>query len=189
MLSRSLELSDVVEIVPQRHVDARGHFSETFRDDWFRQTVADVTFVQDNQSLSRTVGTVRGLHFQLDPVAQGKLVRCLQGAIFDVAVDILPGSPTLGRWVAVNLTAEEGNQLWIPPGFAHGFCTLTPDAIVSYKVTSYYSAAHDAGILWSDPDLAIAWPDCADSKTLSSKDVAQPAFRTLMARLMLGSAA
>ncbi len=177
-LTRSA-IPEVVEIVPQRHGDSRGHFSETFRDDWFRANVADVTFVQENQSLSRSRGVVRGLHFQSHPSAQGKLVRCLSGAVLDVAVDIRHGSPTYGEHVAVTLTAEQGNQLWIPVGFLHGFCTLTADVEIAYKVTAYYDPAADHGVLWNDPAIGIAWPDFVDPALMSGKDQRQPLLREL----------
>ncbi len=179
MQTRRFEVSDVVEILPKRHGDERGYFTETFRDDWFRENVADVTFFQENQSLSRSRGVLRGLHFQSHPSAQGKLVRCISGAILDVAVDIRHGSPTYGRHVAVTLTAEQGNQLWIPVGFLHGFCTLTADVLIAYKVTAYYDPAADRGVLWNDPDLAIAWPDFVDPALMSGKDRQQPLLRDL----------
>jgi len=172
-------LPDVVEIVPARHADARGYFSETFRLDWFVANVSGLGFVQENQSLSRRRGVIRGLHFQSEPFAQGKLVRCIAGAIFDVAVDIRRGSPHFGRWTAVTLTAEDGNQLWVPPGFLHGFCTLTEDAVVSYKVTAYYSRDNDLGVRWNDPDIGIQWPAEADPATLSDKDARQPLLKEL----------
>ncbi len=172
-----LAIPDVVEIVPTRHGDQRGYFSETFRSDWFAHNIADLAFVQENQSLSRSKGVLRGLHFQTRPSAQGKLVRCLAGAVMDVAVDIRQGSPTFGAHVAVTLTADEGNQLWIPEGFLHGFCTLTPDVILSYKVTAYYDPAADRGVAWNDPDLAIAWPDFVDPGLLSAKDQQLPRLR------------
>jgi dTDP-4-dehydrorhamnose 3,5-epimerase len=170
MRLQPLAIPEVVEIVPKRHEDARGHFSEIFRADWFAREVADVEFVQDNQSLSRMPGTVRGLHFQREPMAQGKLIRCIAGALFDVAVDIRPGSPTYGKWVSEIVTAEDGNQLWIPAGFAHGFCSLVPDTVISYRTTAYYSAAHDAGIAWNDPDIGVVWPEIASPELLSAKD-------------------
>lgn len=178
---KRLAIPEVVEITPKRHGDDRGYFSETFRQDWFSANVADVVFVQENQSLSRKLGTVRGLHFQSEPFAQGKLVRCSAGAIFDVAVDIRSGSPTFGRWVAATLSAEEGKQLWIPAGFLHGFCTLSADVVVSYRVTNYYSAECDKGVRWDDPDIAIEWPAAADVSTLSPKDGKQPALKDLPA--------
>lgn len=174
MIVKPTDLSDVKEVVPARFGDHRGYFSEVFKEGWFRENVAHVGFVQDNQSLSREVGTLRGLHFQLEPFAQGKLVRVLNGAIFDVAVDIRTGSPDYGRWVGVTLTAEEGNQLWIPAGFAHGFLTLQPDTLIHYKVTAPYSAVHDRGLRWNDPSIGIAWPDVSAGVTLSAKDEVQP---------------
>lgn len=179
MQARSLDIPGVFEITTVAHGDHRGSFSETFRDSWFREHVAPVTFVQENQSLSRIAGTLRGLHYQTNPAAQGKLVRCLAGAIFDVAVDIRTGSPHYGKWVGRTLTAEQGNQLWVPEGFLHGFCTLTPDTLVCYKVTNYYSKDNDAGVAWNDPDIGVAWPDIVDPEQLSAKDRVQPALRDL----------
>lgn len=173
------ELPEVVEIVPRRFEDHRGHFSETFRQDLFDREIGAQHFVQENESLSRTVGTIRGLHFQTPPAAQAKLVRCTAGAIFDVAVDLRADSPGFGRWTGVTLTEELGNQLWIPAGFAHGFCTLTPDARVSYKVTAYYSPQHDSGVRFDDPDIAVAWPDVAAPSTISAKDLELPRLSTL----------
>ncbi|RKE85560.1 dTDP-4-dehydrorhamnose 3,5-epimerase [Rhizobium sp. AG855] len=178
---KRLQINDVVEIKPKRHGDSRGYFSETFRQDWFAKNVEDVSFVQENQSLTAAPGTVRGLHFQTLPYAQGKLVRCTHGAIFDVAVDIRAGSPTYGGWVSAVLDADQGNQLWIPAGFLHGFCTLTENAVVSYKVTSYYNAEADKGVRWDDPDIGIIWPDLADGSRLSAKDAAQPALKDIPA--------
>lgn len=179
MEAKPLPIDSLVEIQPKLLGDARGYFAETFRQNWFDAHVADVNFVQENQSLSSAVGTIRGLHFQSHPHAQGKLVRCVQGAIFDVAVDIRQGSPTFGQWAGVTLSAESCNQLWIPEGFAHGFCTLVPDCIVSYKVTGYYSRDHDLGLSWNDPDIGIAWPAEADAGTLSAKDQTQPTLSAL----------
>jgi dTDP-4-dehydrorhamnose 3,5-epimerase len=173
-----LTIRDVAKIVPARFGDDRGYFSEVFKDSWFRENIADVTFVQDNQSLSAAVGTVRGLHFQLEPFAQGKLVRCIQGAIFDVAVDIRHGSPTYGQWVGAELSADNAAQLWIPSGFAHGFATLEPDTIIHYKVTAPYSAREDRGMFWSDPDIGIDWP-IAGEAILSDKDKLQPRLAEL----------
>ena len=173
------DLDGVCVIVPQRHQDSRGYFSETFRQDWFAANVAKLDFVQENQSLSREAGVVRGLHFQTPPFAQGKLVRCLSGAIFDVAVDIRAGSPSYGRWTAVILSAEDGNHLWVPAGFLHGFCTLVPDCLVAYKVTAYYDSQSDKGVLWNDPEIGIAWPDVADPALLSQKDMVQPLLKSL----------
>lgn len=174
-----LDLPGVVEIIPVRHGDDRGYFSEIYRHDRFCSVIGDVNFVQENQSLSEKTGTIRGLHFQTPPFAQGKLVRCLAGAVFDVAVDLRLQSPGFGQWTGIELTAERGNQLWIPPGFAHGFCTLQPNSVVCYKVTAYYSGEHDKGFAWNDPDVGIKWPLLADQGTLSGKDCAQPGFAEL----------
>ncbi|MDB5525913.1 MAG: dTDP-4-dehydrorhamnose 3,5-epimerase [Rhizobium sp.] len=174
-----LEVTDVVKIKPPRFGDARGYFSEVFKEQWFRENIADVGFVQDNQSLSATSGTVRGLHFQLEPFAQGKLVRAITGSIFDVAVDIRTGSPTYGKWVGAELSAENGEQLWIPAGFAHGFATMAPDTIIHYKVTAPYSAKDDRGLLWNDVDIGIVWPVAAGSAVLSDKDKMQPRLADL----------
>ncbi len=166
-------------IQPKILGDDRGFFMEAFKDAWFRENIEDVTFVQDNQSLSRQVGTVRGLHYQRAPFGQGKLVRCLKGSIFDVAVDIRPASPTFGQWIGETLTAEQGEQLWIPEGFAHGFCTLEPDTEVFYKVTNPYSRDHDAGIAFDDPDIGIVWPIDLTTAMLSDKDKVQPSLSSL----------
>lgn len=176
---RSFSLSGPLEIKPVLHGDARGYFAELFREDTFRTHTSEVAFVQENQSLSAKAGTIRGLHFQTPPMAQGKLVRCVAGAIFDVAVDIRYGSPTYGQWVAAELTAEKLNQLWVPAGFAHGFCTLVPETVVAYKVTSYYSPENDKGLAWDDPAIGIVWPTAADAGTLSDKDRVQPRLADL----------
>lgn len=174
MLFEATRIPDVVIISPKKLGDTRGYFMETFRQSLFVERVGPFEFVQDNQSLSVEVGTVRGLHFQLGPKAQGKLVRCIAGALLDVGVDIRRGSPTFGKHVAAELTAENGKQLWLPPGFAHGFCTLAPNTEISYKVTDYYSAEHDRGLLWNDPALAIEWPLAGRYPVLSEKDKRQP---------------
>lgn len=176
---KQLELDGVFTVSSRRIGDDRGYFSETFRQNAFCENVGDFHFVQDNQSLSAERGTVRGLHFQLGPRAQGKLVRSVAGAIFDVAVDLRSGSPTFGQHVSVELSADNGLQLWIPPGFAHGFCTLTENTIVAYKVTDYYSPEHDRGLLWSDPQVAIQWPLNGTSAHLSEKDARQPTLSEL----------
>ncbi len=172
-------LDGVLVIAPKRHGDARGFFMETFRQDLFESHVPKTSFVQDNHSLSAQRGTVRGLHFQRDPMAQGKLVRCTRGAILDVAVDVRQGSPTYGRHVAVELSAENAKQLWVPAGFLHGFCTLVADTEVIYKVTAYYSPAHDAAVRWNDPDIGVPWPISADEASLSAKDAAAPLLRDI----------
>jgi len=179
MDTQALEIPDVRLIMPNRFGDARGYFTETWSDRRFRQEIANVTFVQDNQSVSTKKGTLRGLHFQKPPYAQGKLVRVVRGSILDVAVDIRKGSPTYRRHVSVLLNAMDGAQLWVPPGFLHGFCTLEDETEVFYKVTSYYSPTHDAGVLWSDQDLAINWPVDAESVVLSDKDKRFPRLSDL----------
>lgn len=175
------EIDDVKLLVPKHIGDARGYFAETFRADLFASHCGDFTFVQDNESLSAKVGTVRGLHFQCPPHQQGKLVRCTAGALFDVAVDIRKGSKTFGKWVGEKLTPENGKQLWVPPGFAHGFCSLAPDTVIAYKVTDYYSAECDKGVAWDDPEIAIEWPSVADVGTLSPKDIKQPTLAEIPA--------
>ena len=176
---REFEIPDVKLIVPKRFTDARGYFSETWSDELFRRQIANVAFVQDNQSLTVKKGTLRGLHFQKPPFAQGKLVRVVRGSIFDIAIDIRKGSPTYMEHVAMRLDALEGAQLWVPPGFLHGFCTLEDVTEVFYKVTSYYSANHDAGVLWNDPNLGINWPVDTASVMLSEKDQHLPLLRDL----------
>jgi dTDP-4-dehydrorhamnose 3,5-epimerase len=169
-----LAIPDVLCLTPKRIGDERGYFCETFRHDVFARWAPGVTFVQDNQSLSAEAGTVRGLHFQVAPNAQAKLVRVLKGAILDVAVDVRQGSPTFGRHVACELSADNLRQLFIPVGFAHGFCTLLAGTEVTYKVSTYYSPADDRGLLWNDPALAIAWPVPPGRAILSAKDRAHP---------------
>jgi dTDP-4-dehydrorhamnose 3,5-epimerase len=173
------EINEVKLITPARHGDARGFFSEVFNESVLRQAGIDTHFVQDNHSLSRREGVVRGLHFQIPPLAQAKLLRVSAGAIFDVAVDIRWGSPSFGRHVAVVLSAAEWNQIWIPEGFAHGYCTLEPNTEVLYKVNNYYSAEHDRGLLWNDPALGIAWPVDGGEALLSDKDRAHPVLAEL----------
>ncbi len=179
MRSFRTALADVVEIKPVRHGDSRGYFSETFRADWFAAHISSLAFVQENESCTQKRGVIRGLHFQSTPYAQGKLIRCITGAIFDVAVDIRRGSPAFGKWVGISIRADEGNQLWIPPGFLHGFCTLSANTIVSYKVTAYYSRPNDLGVRWNDPEIGIVWPEFADSALLSEKDQRLPLLRQL----------
>lgn len=172
-----------VTLLTPRHIgDERGYFAETFRADFFARHIGDERFVQDNESKSARAGTIRGLHFQCEPHAQGKLVRCTAGALFDVAVDIRRGSPTYGRWVAETLTPDNGKQLWVPPGFAHGFCSLETDTVICYKVTGgYYDVDCDKGLAWDDPSVGVVWPDVADPETLSAKDRKQPLLADLPA--------
>ena len=168
--ARPLGLDGVLEIRPKKHGDARGFFSET----WSRTAMAgigiDEDFVQDNHSFSAAKGVLRGLHYQLQPAAQDKLVRVTRGAVFDVGVDIRPGSPTFGQWVGVTLSAQDWNQLLIPKGFAHGFLTLTENCEVQYKVSAPYSPEHDRSIRFDDADISIDWPDVGVEPQLSQKD-------------------
>lgn len=164
----------VIAIVPKRFEDDRGWFCETFNEKRLAEAGISAHFCQDNQSLSRSIGTLRGLHFQTPPFAQAKLVRCTRGRIFDVAVDIRKASPTVGRWVGIELSADNNRQLFVPAGFAHGFVTLEPDSEIAYKVDNYYAAECDAGIAWNDPAIGIDWPLGAASPVLSAKDQALP---------------
>ncbi len=175
----TFDIAGPVLLTPKRFGDTRGYFSETWNRRSFAEAIGDVEFVQDNVSLSERRGTLRGLHWQHAPFAQGKLVRVQRGRVFDVAVDARPGSPTFGRHVAVELSAENWAQLWIPPGFLHGFCTLSDATEFVYKVTAFYSADHDGGVVWNDPDLGIAWPVPEDELTLSEKDRRLPRLRDL----------
>ncbi len=177
---RRLAIEDVILITPGRHSDKRGFFSETFNK-FQLATEAGITeeFVQDNHSLSVDVGTVRGMHFQVPPVAQDKLVRVLRGSVLDVVVDIRRGSPSYGRSVSAVLSEENWAQLWVPKGFAHGLCTLEPNTEVAYKVTEFYSAEHDLGLSWDDPALEIDWPVSAAEAILSDRDRRHPALATL----------
>ena len=167
---RRLPLDGVVEIRPDRFGDDRGFFSEVWNKQGLVAHGIDVDFVQDNHSLSAAKGVVRGLHYQLQPAAQDKLVRVTRGAVFDVGVDIRPGSPTFSQWVGVTLSAEDWNQLLIPKGFAHGFLTLTENCEVQYKVSAPYSPEHDRSIRFDDADISIDWPDVGVEPQLSQKD-------------------
>src|SRR6266851_5078631 len=177
----STDIAEVKELRPIRHHDLRGFFSEIFRETALREHGIEVSFVQENLSLSVDRGVVRGLHFQVPPAGQAKLVRVGAGSILDVAVDIRRGSPSYGRHVAVVLSAAEGNQLFVPEGFAHGFCTLEPNTEVFYKVNRYYSREHDLGLAWNDSELGIAWPVSEGDALLSDKDRRQPALAELPA--------
>lgn len=167
----------VIRITPKRFQDARGWFSETWRRDRYAAAGIDVDFVQDNHSYSRPAGTLRGIHFQTPPFAQAKLVRCLRGRIWDVAVDLRAGSPTYGEWVAAELTAERGEQLFVPGGFGHAFLTLEPDTEVAYKVDAVYAPECDGGIAWNDSDIAIDWPLPGAAPELSDKDAQLPRLK------------
>ncbi len=176
---RPLAIADVKLVVPRIHRDARGFLSETYsRRDMISAGITP-EFVQDNHSLSVATGTLRGLHFQSPPHAQGKLVRATRGAVFDVAVDIRVGSPTFGQHVSAILSAENWTQIWVPPGFAHGFCTLEPNSEVIYKVTDYYAPECDQGLRWDDPDLGIRWPVDPANATVSDRDRRHPSLREM----------
>lgn len=167
-------IPDVLLITPPRFGDGRGWFTESWNQAKLARLGFAETFVQDNHSYSASRGTIRGLHCQVAPFVQGKLVRCVRGAIWDVATDIRHGSATYGQHVAAELSAANGRQLWIPGGFLHGFCTLEPDCEVIYKVTAGYDKASERGVIWNDPDLALPWPVGADEVVLSDKDAVMP---------------
>lgn len=172
-------LEDVILIRPVRIEDERGFFAETFRQSEFAANGIDCTFVQDNHSLSRRKGTVRGLHFQTPPHEQAKLVRCIAGRILDVVVDIRPQSDTFGRHITLELSADGGEQLFVPGGFAHGFCTLEDDTQVIYSVSAYYAPEAESGIAFDDPALGIDWPFPASAMTLSERDRHWPGLSAL----------
>lgn len=173
MTVTALAIADVLLIDAVRHSDPRGWFSESYKLAAF-QGLGLPAFVQDNEAMSIAQGTVRGLHFQRPPFAQAKLVRCVAGAIYDVAVDIRPHSKMFGCHIAVRLDAESGTQLFIPAGFAHGYCTLEADTVVQYKVSAPYAPHHEGGILWNDPALGIDWPVSTTDATLGAKDSSLP---------------
>ncbi len=173
-----LAIPDVLLITPKRHGDARGWFSETWSQKALAGTAADTAFVQDNQAYSSRKGIIRGLHFQKGATAQGKLIRALTGSIFDVVVDLRQGSPTYGQAVSAELTAEGGEQLWVPRGFAHGYCTLTEECEIFYKVDNLYAPTEEGGVIWNDPDLGIEWP-LDGEPLLSEKDTKLPRLKDL----------
>ncbi len=171
---KRLEIPDVILVEPEVFGDERGFFMETYKASDFKRNGIDYDFVQDNHSRSQK-GVLRGLHYQLRPMEQGKLVRCVRGRIWDVAVDIRKGSPWFGKWVAVELSEENRLMFWVPPGFAHGFVALEDGTEVIYKVTKEYAPELDRGIIWNDPDLAIDWP--VGDPILSEKDRKLPRLR------------
>ncbi|QHT59270.1 dTDP-4-dehydrorhamnose 3,5-epimerase [Paenibacillus lycopersici] len=177
MMVRETSLPGVKLVEPMIFEDDRGFFMESYNRDVCRHHGIQVDFVQDNHSLSVKEGTIRGLHFQIGPKAQAKLVRVTTGSIFDVVVDVRQGSPTFGQWEGFTLSSTNKRQLFVPKGFAHGFCTLEPHTEVQYKVDEYYSPEHDRGIIWNDPTLAIHWP--YEAPILSDKDRTHPLFRSV----------
>lgn len=180
MTVTELSIPGLLILEPKRFGDDRGFFSETFNHKTFSDHVPGVTFVQDNHSLSRDIGVLRGLHFQTPPFEQGKLVRVTRGRVLDVAVDLRAGSPTYGKHETVELSADNWKQFWIPGGFAHAFMTLEPGTEFCYKVTNYYAPEHDSGLRFDDPDLGIDWPLPADQLTLSQKDKTLGSFNTFV---------
>jgi len=173
------EIEAIKLLRPQIHRDNRGFFSETYNRANLAAVGLDLEFVQDNHSFSEKPGVIRGLHFQIPPFAQDKLVRVIRGSVLDVAVDMRSKSPTYGKHVARVISAAEWNQIFVPIGFAHGFCTLEPNTEVIYKVTNYYSLSHDRGLLWNDPDLGIVWPIEEAEAILSDKDKKLPRLSQL----------
>jgi len=179
-----LPIAEVLIVKARRFIDHRGYFTETFSWRSFVDLGINCEFVQDNESMSEHRGTVRGFHFQVPP--QAKLVRVLKGSIFDVALDIRRGSPTFGRWCGATLTAASGEQLFIPRGFAHAFCTLEPRTEVAYKVDAYYSPEEEAGIIWNDPALAVDWPILSDEAILSESDARLPRLADIVSPFVYG---
>lgn len=175
----STEIPDVKIITPRKFGDRRGFFSEVYTKRTYLEAGVDLDFVQDNHAFSADVGTVRGLHFQSAPFAQAKLMRVTRGRILDVAVDLRHASPSFGRHVAIELSADDWRQVLVPVGFAHGYATLEPDTEVLYKVTNYYAPQHDHGLAWDDPALGIDWRIAADQAILSDKDRRHPALSAL----------
>ncbi len=171
---RPADIPDIRLLWPARHGDSRGFFSETWSRARFAAAGIDLDFVQDNFACSAAAGTLRGLHYQITPHAQAKLVSCPRGAIYDVAVDLRRGSPSFGRHVGVVISAADWNQVLVPAGFAHGYCTLEPDTVVTYKVTAPHAPAAERGLAWNDPALAIGWPVKPDEVVLSARDRAHP---------------
>ncbi|HVJ51592.1 MAG TPA: dTDP-4-dehydrorhamnose 3,5-epimerase [Aliidongia sp.] len=176
---RPLAIKDVLLISPKRFQDNRGFFTELYSRRAFLAAGIATEFLQDNFSLSNEAGVVRGLHFQAPPFAQAKLLRVLRGAIFDVVVDIRYGSPTYGRSVSITLTGDSYDQLYVPEGFAHGFCTLEPHTEITYKVNAYYAPKHDYGLLWNDPALDIDWPIDPEKAVTSERDQRHPRLADL----------
>ena len=184
--TKTFDIAGPILLQLHRFEDDRGFFAETYNARAFQAAGIASSFVQDNHSLSRERGTVRGLHFQAGPHAQEKLVRVVRGSILDVALDVRRGSPTYGKYVAVEINANAATQFYIPVGFAHGFCTLEPDTEVVYKVTDFWAPNSEGGVLWNDPELNIAWPSFAGSQ-VAAKDSALPALRKLDSPFVFGA--
>jgi dTDP-4-dehydrorhamnose 3,5-epimerase len=182
MIIEPAAIPEVRLIAPARHADHRGFLSEVYSRRAFAAAGIDVAFVQENHTMSARAGTVRGLHYQLPPMAQAKLIRVTRGAVYDVAVDLRRGSPTFGRHVGIVVSAEAWNQVFVPVGFAHGFCTLAPETEVIYRLSNDYSPAHERGLLWNVAALAIDWPVAADAAVLSERDRNNPRLAELTDR-------
>lgn len=176
---KSLEIKEVKVVQPNIFHDHRGYFLETFNREAYKKAGINCDFMQDNQSFSKEKGTVRGMHFQIPPFEQAKLVRVLHGSVLDIAFDLRVSSPTYRKWCSAVLTAEEQNQIFVPAGFAHGFITLEPDTVVNYKVDNPYSKDHERGFIWNDPDADISWGDIASEVVVSEKDAILPALKEL----------
>ena len=178
-------MSEPIMLTTSRYKDHRGFFGEIYNRKEYRELGIDVDFVQDNHSFSKKVGTIRGLHFQAPPQAQAKLVRCLSGAIFDVVIDIRLDSPNYNKWYGYEISADNGHQLYVPIGFAHGFLTLKPNSEIIYKCSEYYAPQTEGSILWNDPDIGIKWPlNC--EPILSDKDATSPLFRDFDSPFIFG---
>lgn len=184
-----LAIPDVVLIETDRIEDFRGYFAETFRQSLFEDLGIHTAFIQDNQAMSVRPGTIRGLHFQKPPHAQAKLVRALKGALFDVVVDLRKDSETFGQWVGATLTAAGGEQLFVPPTFAHGYCTLEPETEIGYKCDAYYAPDHEGGIHFTDPDIGVDWPVDPEKAFVSDRDMRHPRFRDFDSPFTLGAPA
>ncbi|MDR0306435.1 MAG: dTDP-4-dehydrorhamnose 3,5-epimerase [Chitinispirillales bacterium] len=174
------DIDGLILVKPKVFTDNRGFFLESYSVSKFKEGGIDSTFVQDNHSCSTAAGVIRGLHFQTEPFSQSKLIRVIRGAIFDVAVDLRLSSPTFGQWRGFELSAVNFDMLFIPRGFAHGFCTLIENSEIVYKADNLYSPQHDAGVIWNDPDLAIKWP--TDNPVLSAKDKSLPKLKEIFQR-------
>lgn len=177
---RPTGISGLVILATKWHEDDRGAFSETYQQSRFQAAGIDISFIQDNQAFSKKAGTLRGLHCQVPPAAQSKLVRVTRGSIYDVAVDIRPGSPTYGKWAGVELSAANRLQFFVPAGFVHGYLTLEDDTDVLYKVDAPYTPQCERGVVWNDPDIGIDWPQIGNEPVIAPRDAAMPRLADLM---------